>query len=301
MRAFGSGEIVHGVEQNPVFGGLRQIEQIIEKDSLVGASESVGDRRLDRNTPRILVSGMRHPQHTAQHGAYRFTPLAGAKIQHQTLVPDKALGLSGVDEFFDQTALADAGLAAQQHRLTVAGAGIHQSCELAQLGVAADEYEVTRMTLVALEGAHAAYLDRAIKTPNLKFAHRVTIGLVFHRTPDLVGNQGLTGPGEIVETRRQIHRITGHRIFCMGSAAGAAGHHHAAGDANMGLHFAADRLGKAGHGLLNIECRADRAKRVVVMSGESAEHGHDRVADMLVDGPAKVFDDLVNGLEIPVQ
>ena len=77
-------------------------------------------------------------------------------------------------------------------------------------------------------------------------------------------------------------------------AAGAACHDLAAGNADMH----ADRTAQLGrelrHRVADGERGAHGALGIVAVSDGRAEHGHDAVADVLVDGAAVVVDDAVD-------
>jgi hypothetical protein len=85
------------------------------------------------------------------------------------------------------------------------------------------------------------------------------------------------------------------------SAAGAARHHLATGDADVRLQFAAHVAADRRHGLMNVVRRADRAFGVVAVRHRCAEDRHHVVADVLVDVGAVSHDNTVHGLEITVQ
>ena len=52
---------------------------------------------------------------------------------------------------------------------------------------------------------------------------------------------------------------------------------------------------------VNFESGAHRPQRIVVMGDRSAKHGHDIVADMLVDRAAIVRNDGVHSFEIAIE
>jgi hypothetical protein len=83
----------------------------------------------------------------------------------------------------------------------------------------------------------------------------------------------------------------------MGRAAGAARHHLAARQADVHGHGAADLRGEVRHGNADRERGAGRPLRVVAMRHRRPEHGHDAVADVLVDRAAEATDDAVDPRE----
>ncbi len=52
---------------------------------------------------------------------------------------------------------------------------------------------------------------------------------------------------------------------------------------------------------MNVECRADRTQRIVIMRDRRTKNGHDTVAYVLVDCATVALDDRVHRLEIAVE
>ena len=63
----------------------------------------------------------------------------------------------------------------------------------------------------------------------------------------------------------------------------------------------ADRGRQPGHGVADGQRRAHRARSIVAMGDRRTEHGHDAVADMLVDVAAMLGHDPVDALEEGVE
>ncbi len=127
-------------------------------------------------------------------------------------------------------------------------------------------------------------------------------GPPLHRFRD----QGLAQPGQTLQTRREIYRVAGDGVLPMGIAAGTAGHHLTAGDANMEAKRPAAHRNRVRQldpvrRLVDRQGRAHRPLRIVVMGHRGAEDRHDIVTHMLVDGAAEFLDDAVGGLEIAVE
>jgi hypothetical protein len=80
-------------------------------------------------------------------------------------------------------------------------------------------------------------------------------------------------------------------------AASAAGDDLPAGDPDVHVGRAADLRRDRGHGIVDGERGADRALGLVAVRQRRAEHGHDAVAEVLVDPAAVLLDDAVDPLE----
>jgi hypothetical protein len=83
------------------------------------------------------------------------------------------------------------------------------------------------------------------------------------------------------------------------------GHNLARVDADAGLERrpvdAAKLLAQLGQRLAHLRRHPHRSQRVVLAQQRDAEHGHDRVAHELLDGPAVALDRLLHQLEVAEQ
>ena len=111
---------------------------------------------------------------------------------------------------------------------------------------------------------------------------------------DLVGRRGL------LEPRGDIHCVAGDESLAGGWVAG---------DDLTGVHTCAIReahspatlelVVEGSKDALHRDRRAHGAERVVLMCERKAEHGHDRVADVLLDDTAVLFEHVPHFVEIP--
>ena len=60
--------------------------------------------------------------------------------------------------------------------------------------------------------------------------HEAQLEALGQQPPHRVGDQNLTIAGPIVQTRSEVHRISGHRVLTVTGAASAASHHLPRGD-----------------------------------------------------------------------
>ena len=97
---------------------------------------------------------------------------------------------------------------------------------------------------------------------------------------------------------REIHGFPGHRIVRV--AADAARDDLPARHADMHLQRALHLAADGRHDRLDSQRRAYSALRVVRVSNGRTEHGHNAVANVLVDGTAVSFDDIVYRREVAV-
>ena len=166
------------------------------------------------------------------------------------------------------------------------------------LGLAADQ---RRQVLVlrfetALRGGDArdpVRLDRLDDAFQRLFAHIRQLEGAAQQAPRRWPDDDLVGPGQPLQPRRQVRRLTHRQLRYRGIAgAGLAHHHRAGGDADTHL----QRHGA--HGLDNVQRGPHRPFRIVLVRLGPAEIGHQPVAEILRHMTAKALDDLARRLLI---
>ena len=135
--------------------------------------------------------------------------------------------------------------------------------------------------------------DRLAQALDHLGAQRLADEAVGERRLDRVRHQGLVRRRQTGQPGSQVHAIAGHGVFAVVVRARAAGDDLARGDADMHL----ERRFQRRDGLVRIERRADRPLGIVCMGDRRAEHRHDGVADVLVDGAAVARHHAVDGGE----
>ncbi len=111
--------------------------------------------------------------------------------------------------------------------------------------------------------------------------------LVAHEHRRQAANEDLTGRGGLFETRGHVHGIPCHQPLA--EAHLPADHLprvDADGDREADRGIARQLSGQGRKGCANLQGGADCTQRVVLVADGQAEDGHDRVADVLLDGAA---------------
>ena len=200
--------------------------------------------------------------------------------------------------------LADPGDAGHRDelRLLLLGAGVEQLLDQAELAVAADE---GRLEAVRLE--RAAYPgDDPERPPELRPAF---LALELVRARLLVDDRLLAGAarrladehrpglGRRLDARGGVDEVAGDHAFalCAERHRGLAGEHAGARTQVLGAVLLAERRDRRDE----VERRPDRALGVVLGRGRRPPHGHHRVADELLDGPAVQLDQASARVEVP--
>ena len=115
------------------------------------------------------------------------------------------------------------------------------------------------------------------------------------RLPD----EHLAGTGGLLEPRSDVDRVTGREPL---SRCRVSDDHLAGVDAGAGGEANPVLLGElvvdASESLLHLERRTHGTEGVVLVDGRHAEHGHDRVADELLDGAAVVLERRLHRAEV---
>ena len=171
--------------------------------------------------------------------------------------------------------------------------------EKAQLGIASHERaEHLRHRLRSaaerdhrgrVGAAHALRLDRPRRSVgDMRAGH-----LSGERT-----DENLAGFGALLKARADDHRPSRHQEL---GALAVAGHDFPGVDANAKSEARTDARGGRAHEVAKGDRRANRALGVVLMRDGHAEHGHDRVADELLDGRPVLDEDLAHSRERPAE
>ena len=115
---------------------------------------------------------------------------------------------------------------------------------------------------------------------------RLGLDRVAHEGERLVADQDLARLRGLLEAGGDVDGVAG------GEALLGSGHDLAGVDADAGLHAQLRQRGA------HLHRRAARAQGVVLVHLGDAEHGHDRIADELLDRPAVRLDDPLHALEV---
>ncbi len=194
--------------------------------------------------------------------------------------------------------LADAGLAADQDDLALALLGLlPQAEQQAKLVLASDQggqaAAVQRLeaALGAADREHAPGLDRLIEALEPVLAE---IGVGEEAADQLVGGRGnhdLAGLGQGLEPGGEMRGGADHGLFGRGALADqVADHDPAGGDADPDLQGRTARRPQLGHGLDQLERRAQRPFGVILMRPRIAEIGQDAIAEEAGDVAAEAVD-----------
>ena len=108
-------------------------------------------------------------------------------------------------------------------------------------------------------------------------------------------------PASFSEPGREIDRVADHRVSAMPGAAQAARHDFARCNPDVDRQRLRRPRRRARASPDGSRLRARRANRVVAVRDRCAEHGHHRIADVLVDAAAKALDDPVGGFVEPLE
>ncbi len=107
-----------------------------------------------------------------------------------------------------------------------------------------------------------------------------------HQAIGRVADQHVTGSGVLLQPRRDVDGVAGHEQVAGVGQDLACVHTDPRGDPE--LHECS----------LDLVCSTNRPKCIVLVHDRDAEHGHNRVADELLDCPAMPFEDLADAVEV---
>ena len=271
-------------------------------------------------SPRDLV-GCRRPVSLSQHGLER---LPGGGLDEGVRVRDLLDDLDDrpvgdpvavgetpaahdrrpVDrrqELRDQPRLPDAGRAQDGEEIAGAFAGdvVEGVAEELQLAVSADHGDVSpadeRRRL-------RVQREQTVCGHGLRFPFRVKRRDSLDRDgisnePDRVrADEDLPGLGSLLQARGDVDRVSRREAFLGAGHDLARVHPDAHGETRrvVALELGVQRL----ECLTQLRRRAHRAQGVVLVHLRDAEHGHDGVADELLDDSSVAFDDLARELEV---
>ena len=201
----------------------------------------------------------------------------------------------------DEPALARAGHADDGHdpRASLATGCVEQVLEQAELAVAAEE---RRLELVAPSAAAALGDD----TDRAECRHRRFLALedllpgrfegdrLVGGTFGGLADQDGSGLGDRLQPRRGIDEVARDHALVRRAERDCR---FAGQDAGAGADAGAERLDRGD----DVECRTDCSFGVVLARDRRAPHGHDRVADELLDRAAVAADHLAGKLEVARQ
>ena len=131
--------VVHGVVEGPQLGRLRQVEQIVEKDGIIGRHQALGRRPFRHGLDSFGIACDVEAEKAPDEGA-DCVP-SGAKVEHQAGVAGEARLARSVLELLDESRFTNARLAPNVDRLTPArlAAGGQRRHEQAKLALSTDE------------------------------------------------------------------------------------------------------------------------------------------------------------------
>ena len=201
---------------------------------------------------------------------------------------------------------ANAGLADQHHHPALAGLGLLPAAlQQRQLLVAADERgQVSPVQCLepALGDAPAQYPrghHRRAQALELDGAQVHVLEETAGQPPRARRDHHRARFGQRLQPRREVGRLSDHRLFLRGTLADQIADHHQPGsDADPHLQPHRRDGVEPGHLLHQLQCRAHRALGIVLVGPRIAEIGEHAVADVLGDKPAAAADHLGNAAVI---
>ena len=296
------GGVVHGVVEGAQVRRLGQLEQVVQEHRVLGAERVVArSARHGRGRPAGAARRLA-PEHAEDEGPDRAPPGAGPEVEDQPGVAGEAGPARLLLELLDEARLADPGLAADVDGLPspVRAAGDEGRAEVAQLGCPARERSAAGRRAPD-EAAQAPRPHRLGEALHLERVQLVAGEPLAEGAPHRVRDQDLAGPRGPGEAGGEVHRLAGDGVLAVACASRAAGDDLPACDADVHAHLAADLGRDRRHGVADGERGPHRPLRVVAVGHRGAEHGHDAVADVLVDPAAVLLHHAVDAPEEAVE
>ncbi len=152
-----------------------------------------------------------------------------------------------------------------------------------------------------VDRAHAPHRHLAREAAHGDGSARLRVEPRAQRRAHVVGHDRLARARELLETRRQVHRVAGDRVVGAHRAARRCRDDLAARDADVRRERPPELGGQRGHRVVDVARGPHRALDVVAVRDRRAEHRHRRVADVLVDRASRARDDAVDHLEVAAQ
>ena len=291
---------------------MRDPEQPAQPNAGVAALVLIGNERRQavdelhrRDVERVVLGDAEAlPHHLGERPVRR--PLGEGEAV--TAVPEQPLGqaVRVLLEFPPESGLADTGGAAddEQSRAAPVGARVVELLDRAQFGVAPDERRLQPVD---------ALLATDVRLDARRLPQRDEVGLALERVlADVDETDARSGEAlrravdpDGARCRRGldacggVHRVAGHHALADGTDADGhlAGHHAGAQRQPARADLPAQRR----HGADEFESRSHGAFGVALHRDRRTPHGHDRVADELLDAAAVARNDGARRVEVPRQ
>ena len=205
--------------------------------------------------------------------------------------------------FAQEARLAHAGVAAHVDGAAPASgtAAPERGRELREFGLAPDErlpVVQRRPRQIVAEPEDAQRCVDAFRTGAM---NRVAAHDTVHRGMHALVEHRFAGTREPDQAGREIHGLADHGVGAVLRTAETAGDDFARRNADVHRERPAQLRGKRRHCALDLGGRSHRACGVVTVRDRRAEHGHDCIADVLVDAAATANHDPVERLEIAAE
>ena len=249
----------------------------------------------------VLGNAAAHAHHVGERPVRDALPVGEAA----SAVPVDRLGdpVEVLVELPPEPRLPDAGDAGhrQKPRLALVRAGVEEVLDRAQLAVASYErrLEAVRFQRPAQTGHDAQCPPQrreALFALQLERARLLEDNCVLGRAAGRLADVHGAGRRARLDARRGVDEIAGNHALSLGADRDGrfAREHAGTGAKLVGAHLVAER-GDRGD---QVECCAHCALGVVLGRGRRPPHGHDGVADELLDGPAVHADDPPADVEV---
>src|SRR5512132_898946 len=138
--------VIHGVVEAPELGRLRQIQQIIEEDGVVGLDQMLLQRFCRCRLRTRKIAAILDTQQRAQERGDGIASARRAEVEDEAGMTGEAGTAGSSPELFHQACLADTGLAAEVDGPAPSGlpAGLEQRQEALPLDLPADQGDPVR-------------------------------------------------------------------------------------------------------------------------------------------------------------
>ncbi len=283
---------------------LRRIRRRREAD---GCRDPVGDLRVagERGELRERLLGR-----VALGDVSRLADGLGERPERDSLAVRKAspaqhcdVVRQRADELVDQSRLPDTGLA--DHRRQAALTRGHRLCELLleelELAGTADHGRVEpAWPLSGLPYAHESVRGYPLGLPlELERLDGLDVDVVAHQAVGEVAEEDLLRSGGLLQSCGDVDRVAGDEPLTRRRVAGDdLSRVHARADRELDSPVTLELLVQPHERALHPRCRSNRTERVVLVQRREAEHGHDRVADELLDDAAVALELVAHGVEV---